>query len=170
MADNMKNSSHCLQYYNDINYIFIVYLDLREANMPDSPTDTAAHPQNGPTVSSPNSNSSAPIVADVRSLSNTTPPVVNGVHNSPTGPISPTGIGNSVNQLPPACGARQLSKLKRFLTTLMQFGSDISPEIGERVRGLVMNLVVCTKAHIIDHCNDSICFLFFKLGSSLLIL
>ncbi|KXJ18522.1 protein CBFA2T3 isoform X2 [Exaiptasia diaphana] len=118
--------------------------DLREANMPDSPTDTAAHPQNGPTVSSPNSNSSAPIVADVRSLSNTTPPVVNGVHNSPTGPISPTGIGNSVNQLPPACGARQLSKLKRFLTTLMQFGSDISPEIGERVRGLVMNLVNST--------------------------
>jgi runt-related transcription factor 1 len=52
-------------------------------------------------------------------------------------------INSSVNQqLPPACGARQLSKLKRFLTTLQQFGSDISPEIGERVRTLVLGLVV----------------------------
>lgn len=45
-------------------------------------------------------------------------------------------------QLPPTCGVRQLSKLKRFLTTLQQFGSDISPDIGERVRGLIVNLVV----------------------------
>ena len=44
--------------------------------------------------------------------------------------------------LPPTCGVRQLSKLKRFLTTLQQFGSDISPDIGERVRGLIVNLVV----------------------------
>ncbi|CAN0368695.1 unnamed protein product [Lampetra fluviatilis] len=43
--------------------------------------------------------------------------------------------------VPAACGARQLSKLKRFLATLQQFGSDISPEIGERVRGLVLGLV-----------------------------
>lgn len=114
--------------------------------MPDSPTDPAAHPPQGPTVSSPNANpSSVPVVADVRSLSNnSTSPAVNGVHTSPTGPVSPSSIGNSVTQLPPACGARQLSKLKRFLTTLQQFGSDISPEIGERVRGLVMNLVNST--------------------------
>ena len=114
--------------------------------MPDSPTDPAAHPPQGAPVSSPNSNpSSVPVVADVRSLSNnSSSPAVNGVHTSPNGPVSPGSIGNSVTQLPPACGARQLSKLKRFLTTLQQFGSDISPEIGERVRGLVMNLVVCT--------------------------
>ena len=118
--------------------------DLREANMPDSPTDPAGHPPQGPPVSSPTSNpSSVPVVADVRSLSNnSTSPAVNGVHTSQSGPVSPSSIGNSVTQLPPACGARQLSKLKRFLTTLQQFGSDISPEIGERVRGLVMNLVV----------------------------
>ncbi len=56
---------------------------------------------------------------------------------------SPPSMGNSASaqQLPPACGARQLSKLKRFLTTLQQFGSDISPEIGERVRSLVLGLV-----------------------------
>ena len=125
--------------------MFVDVTDLREASMPDSPTDPAAHPPQGPPVSSPNANpSSVPVVADVRSLSNnSTSPAVNGVHTSPTGPVSPSSIGNSVTQLPPACGARQLSKLKRFLTTLQQFGSDISPEIGERVRGLVMNLVVC---------------------------
>jgi hypothetical protein len=42
-----------------------------------------------------------------------------------------------------ATGAKQLSKLKRFLTTLQQFASDISPEIGDRVRSLVLSLVVC---------------------------
>ncbi|KAM7444808.1 transcription corepressor [Porites harrisoni] len=119
---------------------------LREASMPDSPTDPASHPPQGPPVSSPNANpASVPVVADVRTLSNnSTSPAVNGVHSSSTGPVSPSSIGNSVTQLPPACGARQLSKLKRFLTTLQQFGSDISPEIGERVRGLVMNLVNST--------------------------
>lgn len=39
-------------------------------------------------------------------------------------------------------GAKQLSKLKRFLTTLQQFAIDISSETGERVRTLVLNLVV----------------------------
>lgn len=60
------------------------------------------------------------------------------------GTMSPNLLVNSSvsQQLPPACGARQLSKLKRFLTTLQQFGSDISPEIGERVRTLVLALVV----------------------------
>ena len=39
-------------------------------------------------------------------------------------------------------GAKQLSKLKRFLTTLQQFASDISPEINERVKSLILNLIV----------------------------
>ncbi|KAL3860817.1 hypothetical protein ACJMK2_010883 [Sinanodonta woodiana] len=72
---------------------------------------------------------------------------MNGAH-SPLGSIngrtpSPPSVPyvSSSQQLPPACGARQLSKLKRFLTTLQQFGSDISPEIGERVRTLVLGLV-----------------------------
>lgn len=81
---------------------------------------------------------------------------MNGSSHSPTAvhgtPCTPNGFSNgpatsstaslSTQLLPPACGARQLSKLKRFLTTLQQFGSDISPEIGERVRTLVLGLVV----------------------------
>ncbi|CAL8402856.1 unnamed protein product [Arctogadus glacialis] len=40
------------------------------------------------------------------------------------------------------CGARQLSKLKRFLTTLQQFGNDIRPrDRGKSVRNLVLALV-----------------------------
>uniref|UniRef100_A0A8C5MV00 CBFA2/RUNX1 partner transcriptional co-repressor 3 n=1 Tax=Leptobrachium leishanense TaxID=445787 RepID=A0A8C5MV00_9ANUR len=85
-------------------------------------------------------------------------PVMNGSSHSPTAingaPSTPNGFSNGPSasssaaltnqQLPPACGARQLSKLKRFLTTLQQFGSDISPEIGERVRALVLGLVNST--------------------------
>ncbi|XP_075045145.1 protein CBFA2T3 isoform X5 [Mixophyes fleayi] len=84
--------------------------------------------------------------------------VMNGSSHSPTAingaPSTPNGFSNGPSasssaaltnqQLPPACGARQLSKLKRFLTTLQQFGSDISPEIGERVRALVLGLVNST--------------------------
>ena len=36
----------------------------------------------------------------------------------------------------------QLHKLKRFLSTLYYFGSDISNDIGERVRALILALVV----------------------------
>lgn len=67
-------------------------------------------------------------------------PINSGLMNGGT-PSPPSVTNSSSQQLPPACGARQLSKLKRFLTTLQQFGSDISPEIGERVRTLVLGLV-----------------------------
>lgn len=55
--------------------------------------------------------------------------------------------------MPPAStpanyGAKHLSKLKRFLTTLQQFASDISPEIGDVVRNLVLSLVVWTYSRL----------------------
>ena len=75
-----------------------------------------------------------------RSMNGGTPSPTNSMNNN-NAPSS-GGAAAGGQEVPPACGARQLSKLKRFLTTLQQFGSDISPEIGERVRGLVMGLVV----------------------------
>lgn len=98
--------------------------------------------------------------------------VTNGTSHSPTAlngaPSPPNGFSNGPSsssssslanqQLPPACGARQLSKLKRFLTTLQQFGNDISPEIGERVRTLVLGLVVSKKQWY----NN--CYLFLSLS------
>lgn len=52
-------------------------------------------------------------------------------------PLPPTLSSSSFNS-----GAKNLSKLKRFLTTLQQFAADISPETGDRVKSLVLNLVV----------------------------
>ncbi|KPP56647.1 hypothetical protein Z043_125719, partial [Scleropages formosus] len=76
------------------------------------------------------------------------PTALNGAPSPPNGfsngPSSSSSSSLANQQLPPACGARQLSKLKRFLTTLQQFGNDISPEIGERVRTLVLGLVNST--------------------------
>ncbi|XP_043382487.1 protein CBFA2T3 isoform X4 [Chelonia mydas] len=76
------------------------------------------------------------------------PSALNGAPSTPNGfsngPATSSTASLSTHQLPPACGARQLSKLKRFLTTLQQFGNDISPEIGERVRTLVLGLVNST--------------------------
>lgn len=77
---------------------------------------------------------------------NHSPPMLNAVPSPPqrysNGPSSSSSSSLANQQLPATCGARQLSKLKRFLTTLQQFGNDISPEIGESVRNLVLALVV----------------------------
>ncbi|XP_076325565.1 protein CBFA2T1-like isoform X2 [Tachypleus tridentatus] len=63
---------------------------------------------------------------------NLTPP-----SNLPTPTTAPVvSQGDTVSS-----GIRQLSKLKRFLTTLQQFGSDISPDVGERVHSLILGLV-----------------------------
>lgn len=42
----------------------------------------------------------------------------------------------------PSPNVRQISKLKRFLTTLHQFACDISSDVGQRVHALVTGLVV----------------------------
>ncbi|XP_071817351.1 protein CBFA2T2-like isoform X5 [Apostichopus japonicus] len=127
-----------------------------DSKMPESPVDQS----NGGTKSSTNTSLASTNVphtmgphARTMSTSSSTGSLMNGVHSphsvngtpSPpaTGSAGPTPSATSLSnqELPPACGARQLSKLKRFLTTLQQFGTDISPEIGERVRSLVMGLV-----------------------------
>ncbi|XP_061132182.1 protein CBFA2T3 isoform X5 [Syngnathus typhle] len=127
--------------------------------MPDSPADVKSQPRSTPPTMPP----PPPAVnqASSRNASftpTTSKSMLNGSSHSPTSlngaPSTPNGFSNgpamsstsslSNQQLPPACGARQLCKLKRFLTTLQQFGNDISPEIGERVRSLVLGLVNST--------------------------
>ncbi|XP_021526696.2 protein CBFA2T3 isoform X4 [Aotus nancymaae] len=89
--------------------------------------------------------------------SSPSPTAINGPPSTPNGfshgPATSSTASLSTQHLPPACGARQLSKLKRFLTTLQQFGSDISPEIGERVRTLVLGLVNSTLTIEEFHCK-----------------
>ncbi|XP_030367891.1 protein CBFA2T3 isoform X5 [Strigops habroptila] len=124
--------------------------------MPDSPADVKTQSRSTPPSMPP----PPPAVTQgaTRHPSFTPSTMMNGSSHSPTAmngaPSTPNGFSNgpatsstaslSTHQLPPACGARQLSKLKRFLTTLQQFGNDISPEIGERVRTLVLGLVNST--------------------------
>lgn len=110
---------------------------------PDSPEGAKlAGPPLSPTQSSPPRNQT----------NGTSSPVNNGSVDSPTPPL-PTSAALSVNldagqiqQFGSAnyatCVTRPLTKVKRFLGTLVQFGSDISPDIGDRVRSLVLNLVV----------------------------
>ncbi|CAF99400.1 unnamed protein product, partial [Tetraodon nigroviridis] len=126
----------------------------KPSTMPDSPADVKTQSRlTPPTMPPPPSTQGAP-----RNSSYTPTTLTNGSSHSPTAlngaPSPPNGYSNGPSsssssslanqQLPPACGARQLSKLKRFLTTLQQFGNDISPEIGERVRTLVLGLVNST--------------------------
>ncbi|XP_074646012.1 protein CBFA2T1-like [Tubulanus polymorphus] len=120
----------------------------RDSMMPDSP-DTNSAIVTSTNISPITSIPPPPPTSLTRPLS-TSSAGMNGNHSPRHSPRSmngrtpsPPSMGNTTSsqQLPPACGARQLSKLKRFLTTLMQFGSDISPEIGERVRTLVLGLV-----------------------------
>uniref|UniRef100_A0A3B3CG71 CBFA2/RUNX1 partner transcriptional co-repressor 3 n=1 Tax=Oryzias melastigma TaxID=30732 RepID=A0A3B3CG71_ORYME len=127
--------------------------------MPDSPADVKTQPRSTPPTMPP----PPPAVSQATSRNasftpTTSKSMLNGSSHSPTSlngaPSTPNGFSNgpamsstaslSNQQLPPACGARQLCKLKRFLTTLQQFGNDISPEIGERVRSLVLGLVNST--------------------------
>uniref|UniRef100_A0A096MBM7 CBFA2/RUNX1 partner transcriptional co-repressor 3 n=1 Tax=Poecilia formosa TaxID=48698 RepID=A0A096MBM7_POEFO len=128
----------------------------KAGTMPDSPADVKTQPRSTPPTMPP----PPPAVSQAtsRNASFTPATMLNGSSHSPTSlngaPSTPNGFSNgpamsstaslSNQQLPPACGARQLCKLKRFLTTLQQFGNDISPEIGERVRSLVLGLVNST--------------------------
>ncbi|XP_063780164.1 protein CBFA2T1 isoform X3 [Pseudophryne corroboree] len=126
----------------------------KRSTMPDSPVEVKTQSRlTPPTMPPPPTTQGAP-----RTSSFTPTTLTNGTSHSPTAlngaPSPPNGFSNGPSsssssslanqQLPPACGARQLSKLKRFLTTLQQFGNDISPEIGERVRTLVLGLVNST--------------------------
>ncbi|XP_077447362.1 protein CBFA2T1 isoform X2 [Stigmatopora argus] len=132
----------------------------KRSTMPDSPADVKTQSRlTPPTMPPPPTTQGAP-----RNSSYTPTTLTNGTSHSPTAlngaPSPPNGYGNGPGssslanqQLPPACGARQLSKLKRFLTTLQQFGNDISPEIGERVRTLVLGLVNSTLTIEEFHCK-----------------
>ena len=50
---------------------------------------------------------------------------------------------------------RQITKLKRFLTTLYQFAFEISSEISDRVRLLIISLVV---SKLYCHINNCLIF------------
>ncbi|XP_059849365.1 protein CBFA2T1 isoform X5 [Hypanus sabinus] len=121
--------------------------------MPDSPADVKTQSQVTPPAMPPPPPTIIQGLARNISFSPTT--MMNGTSHLPTAPSISKGLRDSPatstsasltnQQLPVTCAARQLTKLKRFLTTVQQFANDISPEIGERVRSLVLGLVNSTR-------------------------
>ena len=61
-------------------------------------------------------------------------------NGSATAPATTTTTNSAGD--PSATAHGQLNKLKRFLATVQQFADDIAPDIGDRVRTLVLALVV----------------------------
>ncbi|XP_029466877.1 protein CBFA2T2 isoform X2 [Rhinatrema bivittatum] len=132
--------------------------------MPGSPVEVKIHSRSSPPAMPPlppvNPSGPRPVSFPPTALSNGmnhSPPTLNGAPSPPqrfsNGPSSSSSSSLTNQQLPATCGARQLSKLKRFLTTLQQFGNDISPEIGEKVRTLVLALVNSTVTIEEFHCK-----------------
>uniref|UniRef100_A0A8C5QZR2 CBFA2/RUNX1 partner transcriptional co-repressor 2 n=1 Tax=Leptobrachium leishanense TaxID=445787 RepID=A0A8C5QZR2_9ANUR len=138
--------------------------DQRTPVMPGSPMEMKIHSRSSPPIMAPlppvNPSGPRPVSFPPSSLSNGinhSPPSLNGAPSPPqrssSGPSSSSSSSLANQQLPATCGVRQLSKLKRFLTTLQQFGNDISPEIGEKVRTLVLALVNSTITIEEFHCK-----------------
>ncbi|KAM9372258.1 protein CBFA2T2 [Phaethornis superciliosus] len=132
--------------------------------MPGSPVEvkiqSRSSPSNMPPLPPVNPGGPRPVSFTPAALPNGinhSPPTLNGAPSPPqrfsNGPSSSSSSSLTNQQLPATCGARQLSKLKRFLTTLQQFGNDISPEIGEKVRSLVLALVNSTVTIEEFHCK-----------------
>ncbi|CAI9557058.1 unnamed protein product [Staurois parvus] len=132
--------------------------------MPGSPMEVKIHSRSSPPTMAPlppvNPSGPRPVSFPPTSLSNGmnhSPSLLNGAPSPPqrssNGPSSSSSSSLANQQLPATCGVRQLSKLKRFLTTLQQFGNDISPEIGEKVRTLVLALVNSTITIEEFHCK-----------------
>ncbi|XP_072926626.1 protein CBFA2T1 isoform X7 [Hemitrygon akajei] len=126
---------------------------IKLGTMPDSPADVKTQSQATPPAMPPPPPTIIQGLARNISFSPTT--VMNGTSHLPTapsiskglsdGPATSTSASLTNQQLPVTCAAKQLTKLKRFLTTVQQFANDISPEIGERVRSLVLGLVNSTR-------------------------
>ncbi|KAK9758510.1 NHR1 homology to TAF [Popillia japonica] len=100
----------------------------RVVSQPLSPTQSSPQRPSANGTSSPINNGSADSL--------TPPPVVSGALSVSLETNQTQAYNHSSYT---SCIARPLVKVKRFLSTLVQFGNDISPDIGERVRSLVLN-------------------------------
>ncbi|KAF4521591.1 hypothetical protein B566_EDAN001311, partial [Ephemera danica] len=114
---------------------------------PDSPEGAQQPPHTSVPASSGSSSGSSkgsPPASGMGVLNGSSPPgSVNGAGSGD----SPSPPGTAISTPAPVAApallleARQLAKMRRFLTTIVQFGSDVSAETGDRVRSLVLALV-----------------------------
>jgi hypothetical protein len=115
-----KNMQKCFTII--LQLIFLFYF---RSFMPTDTNDSSSTSTSMSTVTDSNNNGSSIITT-------------NHTHSPPLSPQPTTIRSNS----PIQTSSKQLDKLRRFLSTLYYFGSDISNEIGERVRTLILALVV----------------------------
>ena len=138
--------------------------DKRVPVMPGSPVKVKIQSSSSPPTMPPlppiNPGGPRPVSFTPTALSNginNSPPTLSSAPSPPqrfsNGPASSTSSALTNQQLPATRGARQLSKLKRFLATLQQFGNVISPETGEKVQTLVLTLVNSTVTIEEFHCK-----------------
>ncbi|CAL1274622.1 unnamed protein product [Larinioides sclopetarius] len=116
------------------------------ARMPESPSAVKQHlaaPSSGRSSAPISSHKSSSGMNGSHSPHSTTPagrtPSPPGTTSSSVAP-APSSV-NGPQDLGIGLNVRPLSKLKRFLTTLQQFGADISPDTGERMHTLILGLV-----------------------------
>ena len=89
--------------------------------------------------------SSMPTDANESSMAAVSTPLDANADSPSTGnPLQspPSTISLQTPTVRSASPSKQLDKLKRFFSTLYHFGSDISNETGERVRTLILALIV----------------------------
>lgn len=60
------------------------------------------------------------------------------------GSSTPPHTSSASTPILPSDTSKELSKLRKFLGALYQFGQDTSSECGDRVRSLIFSLVVCS--------------------------
>lgn len=72
----------------------------------------------------------------------TSPPIQKGGSTTPPQTSSTTSIPQAATPILLTDTSKELSKLRKFLGALYQFGQDTSTECGDRVRSLILSLVV----------------------------
>jgi hypothetical protein len=92
------------------------------------------------TVSTPSTSISA--TADTANMESSSSITTTTVSNAKSPPLSLSNQTASRPSSPEPILLKQLDKIRRFLSTLYHFGTDISNEIGERVRALILALIV----------------------------
>lgn len=63
-------------------------------------------------------------------------------------PVTPSSVSSLLVNVTTAHDSQRLLKIRRFLGALVQFGQDTNPDVGDRLRSLVLSLAVNYKLNI----------------------
>lgn len=146
----IKCHRHC--YANSILYLFrsVVFLSSsstgkEQCHTPDSPE--------GARVIAPRSPISPHHIHSITTMipasTNRSSSVNRHNSSSPTNNGTPPPAVLSGNSAPSVHDSQRLLKIRRFLGALVQFGQDTNPDVGDRLRSLVLSLAVSCPCHAV---------------------